>query len=130
MVEDLLKSIFLDTFGDPVNNPKGFWIDAIGYHLSKTRAGTQSGPFGSGLKKHEYVSEGIPVWGVDNVQQNHFVPHAKLFITDGKYQQLSRYSVRSGDVLISRAGTVGRMCIAAPKMFHKNAACSIGRLSA
>jgi type I restriction enzyme, S subunit len=114
MANELLKSVFLEMFGDPVNNPKAFHIDAIGGHLNKTRPGTQSGPFGSALKKREYVAGGIPVWGVDNVQQNRFVPHAKLFITDEKYQQLHRYNVHPGDVLISRAGTVGRMCIAEP----------------
>jgi type I restriction enzyme S subunit len=114
MADELLKSIFLQVFGDPVNNAKGFSIDEIGSHLSKTRPGTQSGPFGSSLKKHEYVDDGVPVWGVDNVQQNCFVPEAKLFITDKKYEQLYRYNVYPGDVLISRAGTVGRMCIAKP----------------
>ena len=109
-----LRSAFLDLFGDPAINPRGFRIDAIANHLSKTRAGTQSGPFGSALKKHEYVEEGIPVWGVDSVQHNEFIPNAKLFITGEKFSQLERYSVAPGDVLISRAGTVGRMCIAKP----------------
>lgn len=114
MANEFLKSIFLLMFGDPVNNSKGFCVDEIGRHLSKARAGTQSGPFGSSLKKHEYVDQGVPVWGVDNVQQNYFVPDAKLFITGDKFEQLHRYSVNPGDVLISRAGTVGRMCIANP----------------
>jgi type I restriction enzyme S subunit len=64
MADELLKSVFLQMFGDPINNPKGLCIDEIGRYLSKARPGTQSGPFGSSLKKHEYVDEGVPVWGV------------------------------------------------------------------
>jgi type I restriction enzyme S subunit len=37
-----------------------------------------------------------------------------LFITPDKYTELTAYSVEAGDILISRAGTVGRMCVARP----------------
>jgi type I restriction enzyme S subunit len=111
---DVLRSSFLQLFGDPANNPYSFDIEAIAKHLSKMRAGTQSGPFGSALKKHEYVEDGVPMWGVDNVQHNEFIAKAKLFITQEKFEQLERYNVLPGDILISRAGTVGRMCIAKP----------------
>ena len=114
LAADFLRSAFLHLFGDPANNPHRFDIEVIAKHLSKERAGTQSGPFGSALKKHEYVESGVPVWGVDNVQHNEFVAKAKLFITEKKFEQLERYRVLPGDVLISRAGTVGRMCIAKP----------------
>ncbi len=114
MSSDLMRSAFLEMFGDPATNPHDFKFEEVAAHLSRERAGTQSGPFGSALKKYEYVNEGIPVWGVDSVQQSEFVPNAKLFITDEKFAQLERYRVLPGDVLISRAGTVGRMCIAKP----------------
>ena len=114
LADDLLKSAFLEMFGDPAENPNGFKVEKIEHHLNKMRPGTQSGPFGSALKKHEYTNTGIPVWGVANVQANRFLGEAELFIPEKKYEQLRRYSVCCGDVLISRAGTVGRMCIARP----------------
>ena len=114
MANQLLKSAFLQLFGDPLTNPNGFRIEEIGRHLSKERPGTQSGPFGSALKKHEYTQTGIPVWGVDSVQHNEFINDTKLFISKEKFEQLKRYAVEVGDILISRAGTVGRMCIAKP----------------
>lgn len=114
LVADFLRSSFLEMFGDPAKNPHSFQVEPVVEHLSNNRAGTQSGPFGSALKKHEYVDEGIPVWGVDNVQHNEFNAKAKLFITEDKFEQLERYRVLPGDILISRAGTVGRMCIAQP----------------
>ena len=115
-VDTLLRAAFLQTFGDPFRNPFGFGVQRIEEHLSKERPGTQSGPFGSVLKKHEHTDSGIPVWGVDNVQSNEFVDGAKLFISEAKFEQLERYSVELGDILISRAGTVGRMCIAEPRV--------------
>ena len=114
LADGLLKSAFLEMFGDPAENPNRFKVEKIEHHLSKKRLGTQSGPFGSALKKHEYTNTGIPVWGVSNVQANRFLGKAELFISEKKYEQLRRYSVCCGDVLISRAGTVGRMCIARP----------------
>lgn len=112
LTDDLLRSVFLEIFGDPVDNPRGFPRERISDYLHKTRAGTQSGPFGSALKKHEYTDSGVPVWGVENVYPNRFNGEARLFISDEKYEDLKRYSVVKGDILISRAGTVGRMCVA------------------
>jgi type I restriction enzyme, S subunit len=113
-IDALLRATFLEMFGDPATNPKGFDIAPVQRVLSRDRAGTQSGPFGAALKKHEYVSGGIPVWGIENIESNTFNPKARLFVTEQKFAELERYAVRDGDVLISRAGTVGRMCIAHP----------------
>ena len=113
-LDALLQSTFLDMFGDPVTNPLGWRVDRLEDHFGKTRAGTCCGPFGSALKKNEYVEDGIPVWGIDNVKPNQFIQEKSLFITPEKFAELRRYSVESGDILISRAGTVGRMCVAMP----------------
>ena len=113
-LDTLLQSIFLDMFGDPVTNPMRWRVCRLENCFSKTRAGTCCGPFGSALRKHEYVEYGVPVWGIDNVKPNQFLQERSLFITPEKFAELQRYSVESGDILISRAGTVGRMCVAAP----------------
>ena len=115
-LDTLLQSTFLDMFGDPVTNPMGWHVGRLEDYFSETRAGTCCGPFGSALKKHEYVQDGIPVWGIDNVKPNQFIQERSLFITPAKFAQLRRYSVEPGDILISRAGTVGRMCVAVPKV--------------
>ncbi len=129
LADDFLKSAFLKMFGDPLDNPYGFSRERIGDRLSKTRAGTQSGPFGSALKKHEYTDYGVPVWGVENVHPNRFKGEARLFISNEKYEDLRRYSVVRGDVLISRAGTVGRMCVAEPACAHSIISTNLVRVS-
>ena len=113
-LDTLLQSTFLDMFGDPVTNPIGWRVGRLKDCFSTARAGTCCGPFGSALKKHEYVKDGIPVWGIDNVKPNQFSHQRSLFIAPAKFSELQRYSVEPGDILISRAGTVGRMCVAVP----------------
>ena len=114
-LDALLQSTFLDMFGDPVINPMGWRVGRLEDFFSKTtRAGTCCGPFGSALKKQEYVDDGVPVWGIENVKPNQFIQEGSHFITPEKFAELRRYSVESGDILISRAGTVGRMCVAVP----------------
>jgi type I restriction enzyme S subunit len=129
MADEFLKSAFLKMFGDPLDNPYGFSRERIGDRLSKTRAGTQSGPFGSALKKHEYTDYGVPVWGVENVHPNRFKGEARLFISNEKFEDLRRYNVVRGDVLISRAGTVGRMCVAEPGCAHSIISTNLVRVS-
>jgi type I restriction enzyme S subunit len=107
----LIQSVFLETFGDPATNPMGFPVRLLSSAFSQEREGVKCGPFGSALKKHEHVTQGIPVWTVDNVGKNEFREEGCLFITLAKFQELKSYAVRNGDILISRAGTVGRMAI-------------------
>lgn len=53
----LLQSVFLEMFGDPVKNPKEFDFVQLKTVYSKEKPGTKCGPFGSALKKYEYVRQ-------------------------------------------------------------------------
>lgn len=79
--------------------------------LINSKDGMRTGPFGSSLKKFEHQTEGIPVWGIENVKNLQFLPHNKIFITKEKAEQLSNYKVRPGDILLTRSGTVGELCV-------------------
>ena len=69
------------------------------------------GPFGSSLKKDELVRYGVPVAGIENVLPNRFTTSFRKFITKEKYEELSHYSVRHGDVLVTTMGTIGRAAV-------------------
>lgn len=112
----LIPALFHEMFGSPATNPLGWPVGSVGGLFDKARGGAKCGPFGSALKKHEYVEAGVPVWGIPNVLPNQFVEAGSLFISSKKFDELRAYAVEPGDLLLSRAGTVGRICVATPTM--------------
>ncbi|SFB64216.1 restriction endonuclease subunit S [Azotobacter beijerinckii] len=112
-LDDLLKSVFLEMFGDPILNPHGFPARRLSEFYVNPKEGTKCGPFGSALKKEELVDSGVPVWNMDNISTDgQMVLPFRMWITANKYDDLAAYSVQDGDIIISRAGTVGKMCVA------------------
>lgn len=118
LTQEYLCRIFMKIFGDPRKKPGKFEFIKLKSAFSKSRPGLKCGPFGSALKKYEYVQSGIPVWTMDNISNGVFSEKGCLYITKQKYNELSSYSVENNDIIISRAGTVGKMCVvktSAPK---------------
>ena len=112
-LDDLLKSVFLEMFGDPILNPHGFPVRQLSELYVNPKDGTKCGPFGSALKKGELVESGVPVWNMDNIGiGGQMVMPFRMWISADKYDELAAYSVQDGDIVISRAGTVGKMCVA------------------
>lgn len=79
--------------------------------LTKCRKGMATGPFGTMLKKHEHQTSGVPVLGIENIGKDGFVNGNKIFVTDEKAKELSAFKVETNDLIISRSGTVGEICI-------------------
>lgn len=102
-LDSLTQSIFSDMFTDV---PASSIVEAEASLI-------RTGPFGSQLLHSEFVEEGIAVLGLDNVVGNEFRWGERRFITLAKYEQLKRYTVNPGDVLISIMGTTGR-CVVVP----------------
>jgi type I restriction enzyme S subunit len=116
LADQFLRSVFLEMFGDPVTNPKGFAVRTLKEFYCDPKQGTKCGPFGSALKKEEYQSDGVPVWNMDNISlSGEFKDSPSLWVSPEKYDELIAYSVESGDVIISRAGTVGKMGVVRSK---------------
>lgn len=111
-LDELLRAHFLEMFGDPVKNPKNFKKRKLNEFYIDPKLGTKCGPFGSALKKEEFVEKGIPVWNMDNIDKNgNFMDVPNLFIPKPKYEALESYNTQNGDIIISRAGTVGKMAV-------------------
>jgi len=51
------------------------------------------------------------VFGIENIESMKFIHGSKTHISKEKANQLSGYDAKSGDVLISRSGTVGEVCV-------------------
>ena len=108
-LDTLLKSTFLDMFGDPVKS--GWTMVTVEAVASSQNGAIRTGPFGSQLLHSEFVDEGIRVLGIDNAVANEFREGEPRFITAQKYEQLRRYTVRPRDVLITIMGTCGRCAV-------------------
>lgn len=91
--------------------PEGWFITGLESFISADGTGTKTGPFGTLLKKHEHQPQGIPVIGIENVKRMTFVPGSKIHITKHKAGELKEYDLRGGDIVISRSGTVGEVCV-------------------
>ncbi len=67
------------------------------------------GPFGSSLKRGEMKESGIPVYEQKNAIENS--RDFRFFIDDEKFQELSRFQVKTNDLIISCSGTIGKISI-------------------
>lgn len=72
------------------------------------------GPFGSQLKKSELVSSGVHVLGIENVLSGRFDDFGDRYITYEKFGYLNSVEVKSGDLLITMMGTIGKVCVVPP----------------
>ena len=108
---DLIPALFYEMFGDAEQNPKSWIKKTIGDIASHERFAIRMGPFGSQLKKHELVDEGVKVLWIENVVKGFFEWADNKCITYEKYQQLKGFSVKPQDILITTMGTVGISCV-------------------
>jgi type I restriction enzyme S subunit len=108
LLDTLTQSIFLDMFGDPATNPKGWPTSALENITSRTRTGLKRGPFGGALKKEIFVETGYKVY-----EQQHAIykdhESGKYFITERKYREMEAFAIEPGDFIVSCSGTVGRI---------------------
>ena len=69
------------------------------------------GPFGSNLKLDDYIAEGVPVLQGKNITEDTFRWFDVRFISSKKAEELKRSSVRVGDILIVKIGSIGYSAI-------------------
>ena len=109
-LDSLTQAIFIDMFDDGKRD--GWETSSVANLAAPARGSIRTGPFGSQLLHEEFVEEGpVAVLGIDNAVKNHFAWGEKRFISAEKYEQLKRYTVKPGDVLVTIMGTCGRTAI-------------------
>ena len=109
-LEDLIKARFVEMFGDPVSNPKGWPMPIIEDVVSPEKNALKAGPFGSSLKKEYYVQSGYKIYGQEQVISGD-PNYGDYYINEEKYKQLENCAVQAGDVLISLVGTYGKLLV-------------------
>ena len=116
-LDTLTQSIFLEMFGDPVTNRKGFRIFRMG-DVCDVRDGTHDSP--------KYVSEaGYPLVTSKNLSGG-FVDLSDVnLISEGDYLQINKRSkVDQGDIIMPMIGTIGSpvLVVDEPRFAIKNVA--------
>lgn len=91
--------------------PEGWVWTSIEALLSPGQEAMKTGPFGTALSKSEHRESGVPVLGIENIGEGMFLPDNKIFVTATKGRSLSAYAVEAGDIIVSRSGTVGELCV-------------------
>ena len=109
-LDELIKARFVEMFGDPVSNPKGWPMPIIEDVVSPEKNALKAGPFGSSLKKEYYVQSGYKIYGQEQVISGD-PNYGDYYINEEKYKQLENCAVQAGDVLISLVGTYGKLLV-------------------
>ena len=97
-LDELVKSRFVELFGDPDTNPFGWNEDVLSEHLEVIG--------GYAFKSDKFEDEGIPVLRIGNINSGRFLPVNMVYWNDDP--TLDRYKMYPGDLVMSLTGTVGK----------------------
>ena len=106
-LDQLVKSRFVELFGDPETNPYGWEPVTVGDVCSSI----VRGPFGSALKKEFFVEPDETTYKV--YEQKHAIQKSATigtyYVTAEKFHELRRFECVAGDILMSCSGTMGEL---------------------
>ncbi len=71
-------------------------------------ANVQTGPFGSQLHNEDYVIKGTPIVTVEHLGARVFSTQNLPCVSDADKERLKKYTLKEGDVVFSRVGSVDR----------------------
>lgn len=105
-LDELVKARFVEMFGDPVSNPKGWEMAQL-----SSLAEIKIGPFGSLLHKEDYVTGEHPLVNPSHIIDGQIVVDNDLTVNDTKYDEMAAYHLLPGDVVLGRRGEMGRCAV-------------------
>ena len=97
LLDELIKARFVELFGDPINNPKGWEVVTIGDIVTEVKYGTSKPAVEGG--KYPYL------------RMNNLTSDGHLDLNDLKYidiseDEIEKCVVRKGDVLFNRTNSI------------------------
>ncbi|MBE2929254.1 restriction endonuclease subunit S [Anoxybacillus flavithermus] len=98
-LDQLTQSVFLEMFGDPVSNPKGWPVSNLGNSIKITG--------GYAFKSSEFEDVGVPVIKIGTVNKGYF-DFSTLSYVPEITEKYKKYIIYPGDLLITLTGTVGK----------------------
>lgn len=98
-LDSLVKARFIEMFGDPENNPNGWMESPLSEKLNVL------GGFAFKSDKFSEIS-GIPILRIGNINSGYFKPVNMVYWKED--ENLDRYLIYPGDLVMSLTGTVGK----------------------
>ena len=102
----LIKSQFVEMFGDPIINPHNWEKVQLG-----ELADIKIGPFGTLLHKDDYIENGHALINPSHISEGRLSVDMKLTVSESKYEELSAYHLFVNDVIMGRRGEMGRCAV-------------------
>ena len=93
-----------------MNLPDNWLLISLDEIAAQEKGAIRRGPFGGSLKKDIFVSQGYKVYEQQNAIKNNF-DIGNYYIDDKKYKEMIGFNVYPDDLIISCAGTIGRVAI-------------------
>lgn len=118
-LDELVKARFVEMFGDPVRNDKGWPLVPLA-----SLAEIKIGPFGSLLHKEDYVSGGHALVNPSHIVDGQITTDDDLTVTDSKYAEMEAYHLHTGDIVLGRRGEMGRCAV----VYEEGMLCGTGSL--
>lgn len=97
LTEELLRSTFLEMFGDPSNNSKGWPIHPMDEVVRETQYGTSQKANGDG--------KGLPVLRMNNITYEGGIDLTDIKWCEINKSEIPQYTVRRGDLLFNRTNS-------------------------
>jgi type I restriction enzyme S subunit len=95
----------------PLGKIPGDWkVKTIEEIAMKEKGAIKIGPFGSQLRKEEFIKNGIKIYDQETAFNGDFFSGSN-FISEKKYQSLKSCELKTGDIIISMMGTIGASAI-------------------
>lgn len=113
--DDLAQSLFLDLFGDPVGNEKGWEMRKLDDLCKKITVG-----FVGTCEKFYTDSSGIPLLRTGNLSEDGLVMKNLKYVTKEFHMKNQKSKVTPGDILIARHGDNGKGCLVGSEITEAN----------
>lgn len=108
LTEELLRSAFLEMFGDPVTNPKGWRRSTFGQEVELLE-------YGPRFYNERYSDNGVRIVRITDLEPSgrlDFSAMPRLVVAES---DKAKYLLRPGDVIFARSGaTVGKTALSMP----------------
>ena len=98
LADEFLRSVFLDMFGDPVSNPKGWEVKSLSELILK-------GPTNGLYKPASCYGSGKRILRIDGFYSGELVDQSKLKRLETSKAEISKFSLQARSIVINRVNS-------------------------